>query len=91
MISDQGEHGTVNLAICIGSEISWWKLWGETKESNLVTSIVVEWPDHHDFDQALKSPKITVKAAWKIWTSSESFSKFGKKLSNWELIRFGEQ
>ena len=71
--------------IWVGSDISWWNPWVETKESNLVPSIVVESPDHHDFDRALKSPKMTVKDGWKIWTSSKSFSKFDKKSSNWEL------
>ena len=62
--------------IWAGSDTSWWKPWVETKESNLVPSIVVESPDHHDLEQALKSPRMTVKAGWKIWTSSKSFSKF---------------
>ena len=33
---------------------------------NLVPSIVVELPDHHDFDVALKSPKITAKAVTNV-------------------------
>ena len=33
---------------------------------NLVPSIVVGLPDHHDFDVALKSPKITAKAVGEI-------------------------
>ena len=35
--------------IWVGSDISWCNPWVETKESNLVPSIVVESPDHHDF------------------------------------------
>ena len=58
--------------IWIGSDISWWRPWVETKESNLVPSILVESPDHHDFDRQLKSPEMTVKAGvkagWKAWT-----------------------
>ena len=54
-------------------------------------SIVVDSPDHHDFDQALKSPKMTVKAGWKIWASSKSFAKFDKKSSNWELVWLRER
>ena len=77
--------------IWVGSDISWWKPWVETKESNLVPSTAVESPDHHGFDGALKSPKMTVKAGWKSWTSSKSFSKFGKKLSNWELVWLAER
>ena len=68
--------------IWVGSDISWWKPWVETKESNLVPSIVVESPYHHGFDEALKSPKMTVKAGWKSWKLSKSFSKFDKKLWN---------
>ena len=64
--------------IWVGSDISWWNPWVETKESNLVPSIVVESPDHHDFDRALKLPKMIVKVGWKIWTSSKGFSKFDK-------------
>ena len=59
--------------IRVGSEISWWKSWIETKESNLVPSIVVESPDNPDFVRALKSPKMSVKAGCKILTSSRSF------------------
>ena len=77
--------------IWVGSEISWWKPRVETKESNLVPSTVVESPDYNDFDCALKSPKMTVKAGWKMWTSSKSFSKFHKKSSNWELVWLGER
>ena len=57
----------------------------ETMSRNLVPSILVESPDHHDFERALKSPKMTIKTGWKTWTSSKSFSKFDKKSSNWEL------
>ena len=39
------------------------------EESNPVPWTVVELPDHHDSDQALKSAKMTAKAGWKIWTS----------------------
>ena len=59
--------------IWVGSDISWWKPRVETKGSNLVPSIVVESPDHHGFDQTLKSPKMTLKAVWKICTSPKSF------------------
>ena len=45
--------------IWVGSDISWWNPWVETKESNLVPPIVVESPDHDDFDRALKSPRMT--------------------------------
>ena len=76
--------------IWVGSDINWWKPWAKTKESNLVPSIVVESPDHHDFEWALKSTKMTVKTGWKIWTSSKSFSKFDKKSSNWKLVWLGE-
>ena len=38
----------------VGSDISWWNPWVETKESNLVHSIVFESPEHQDFDRALK-------------------------------------
>ena len=77
--------------IWVFSDISWWKSWVESKESNLVPSIVFESSDHCDLDRALKSPKMTVKAGWKIWTSSKSFPKFDKKQSNWELVWLGER
>ena len=41
--------------------------------------IVVQSSDHHDFDWALKSPRMTVTTGWKIWTSSKSFSKLDEK------------
>ena len=73
------------------SDISWWKPWVEIKESNLVSSVVVESTDHHYFDRTLKLTKMTIKAGWKIWTWSKSFSKFDKKSSNWELVWLGER
>ena len=74
----------VNAERPIWQYVSWFRnqlieTMNRTKESNLVPSIVVESAYHDGFDQALKSPKMTVKAGWKIWTSSKSFSKFEKK------------
>ena len=89
-MSQQGQCKTANFAIYELVQKSVDGNWIETKESNLVPSIVVESPDHHDFDQALKLPKMTVKAGWKIWTSSKSFSKFDKISSNLELVWLGE-
>ena len=77
--------------IWVGSNISWWKPWVQTKDFNLVTSIMGESPDHHDFERALKSTKEIVKAGWKIWTLSNNFLKYDNKSSNWELVWLGER
>ena len=71
-------------SMCVGFDMSWWKLCNDVGASKCVPSVVVLSSFHQVKDLALKSPKIVVnekldEAVW-LKSSSNSDRKFANSV-----------
>ena len=64
---------------CVGSDFNCCKPYEEVTASLSVLSFVLISLFYHDFDQALKSPRIIEKSDLKALTSCSIFPKFERK------------
>ena len=66
---------------CVGSDISWWKLWKDVCASKVVPFAVVLPSFHQDENLALKSPRIMVNKELVEAVLLRSSSKSDRKCS----------